>query len=114
MKYLVLAYGAEEDWLALSPTEQQALLAQDDVLLARGDLVAALGHPTTVRAAGGEIVTSGGAFARAALPMVGFGLIEADDLDHAVRLVEGTPCARAKGAVELWPIRDLERERRGG
>jgi len=43
-------------------------------------------------------------------PLAGFGVIDAADLDEAIRLVEGTPCARAKGAVELWPIRDLEHE----
>ncbi len=38
------------------------------------------------------------------LPLAGFGVIEAADLDEAVRLVAGTPCARALGAVEIRPI----------
>ena len=104
MKFLVLAYGAEADWLALSPEQQEALLAQDGVLRARGDIVAAVGQPTTVRSPGGDTVIAEHGFASAPLPMVGFGLIDADDADHAVRLVEGTPCARANGAVELWPV----------
>ena len=37
MKYLVLAYGSEEDWNALSKSERDALLAQDQVLRQRGD-----------------------------------------------------------------------------
>jgi hypothetical protein len=32
------------------------------------------------------------------------GIIEAAGMDEAVRLVAGTPCARAQGAVELRPI----------
>jgi hypothetical protein len=32
MKYLCLAYGAEGDWRALSRAQQDALLAQDEVL----------------------------------------------------------------------------------
>ena len=104
MKFLVLAYGAEADWQALSPEQQEVLLAQDAVLRARGDIVAVLGKPTTVRSPGGATVTADRGFASAPLPMVGFGLIDADDADHAVRLVEGRPCARANGAVELWPV----------
>jgi hypothetical protein len=32
MKYLCLAYGDEKDWNVLTKKEQEALLAQDDVL----------------------------------------------------------------------------------
>jgi len=110
MKYLCLAYGDEKDWNALSRDQQDALLAQDDVLRGRGDLVAAVGRATTVRAWDGKATTTDGPFATAAAPLAGFGVIDAADLDEAIRLVEGTPCARAKGAVELWPIRDLEHE----
>jgi hypothetical protein len=38
--------------------------------------------------------------------LAGFSLIEAADLEEAIRLVADTPCARAKGAVELWPVVD--------
>ncbi len=31
-------------------------------------------------------------------------IIEAADLDEVIRLVAGTPCARAKGAIEIRPI----------
>ncbi len=105
MKFLVLAYGHESDWKALSKREQDELLAQDQVLRERGDLVAALGPPpTTVRAWDGAPLATEGPFAVAPLPLAGFGIVEAADLDEAVRLVAGTPCARARGAVELRPI----------
>lgn len=42
MKYLVLAYGREEDWKKLTKGEQDRLLAQDEVLKARGSIVAAV------------------------------------------------------------------------
>lgn len=32
MKYLCLAYGAEKDWHALTKSEQDPLLAQDEVV----------------------------------------------------------------------------------
>ncbi len=105
MKYLVLAYGHERDWQALSKREQDELLAQDQVLRDRGDLVAALEGPaTTVRAWDGSPLASEGPFGVAPLPLAGFGIIEAADLEEAVRLVAGTPCAQARGAVELRPV----------
>ncbi len=105
MKFLVLAYGHELDWQALGKREQEELLAQDQTLRQRGDLVAALGAPvTTVRAWDGEPLASQGPFGVAPLPLAGFGIIEAADLEEAVRLVANTPCARARGAVELRPV----------
>ena len=108
MKFLVLAYGAEAGWRALSADEQKALLAQDDVLRQRGDLVAAVAPTaTTVRAWDGVPDVTTGAFAESRVPLAGFGIIEADDLEEAVRLVKDTPCARAGGAVELRPIAEM-------
>jgi hypothetical protein len=104
MKYLCLAYGSEKDWNALSKKEQDELLAQDELLRERGDIVAPVDKATTVRIVNGEVSTTGGAFAKARLPLAGFSLIEARDLDEAVELVSKTPCARAQGAVEVWPV----------
>jgi hypothetical protein len=105
MKFLCLAYGLEADWLGLTRREQEELLAQDQVLRDRGGLVAALGEgATTVRSWDGPALATEGVFAVAPLPLVGFSVVEAADLDEAIRLVEGTPCARARGAIELRPI----------
>jgi hypothetical protein len=106
MRFLCLAYGAEKDWLDLSQGEQDELLAQDEVLRRRGDLVAVLESPVTLRAWDGTPVTTEGALPGKELPLAGFSLIEARDLDEAVALTKDTPCARAKGAVELWPLRE--------
>lgn len=105
MKYLCLAYGDEKDWKALSKDEQDDLLAQDEALRKRGALVAALqGSVTTVKAWDGTPATTDGTFARSAAPLAGFCVIEAKDLNEVVQLVAGTPCARAKGAIEIRPI----------
>jgi len=105
MKFLVLAYGAEKDWVALSKAEQDELLAQDEVLRKRGATVAAV-EPSavTVRAWDGTPDVRHETFASPAVPLAGFGIIEAADLDEAIRLVKDTPCARAGGAVELRAI----------
>ena len=105
MKYLCLAYGDEQDWHQLSKTEQDALLAQDEVLRQRGDLVAAVEpSATTVRAPDGVPKATKGGFAESRVPLAGFSIIEAPDLERAIELVADTPCARAGGAVELHPI----------
>jgi hypothetical protein len=105
MKYLCLAYGAEQDWKALPKSEQDALLAQDEVLRQRGAIVAAVQNAvTTVRAWRGAPSTSSEAFTQSRAPLAGFCIIDAANLDEVVRLVAGTPCARAKGAIEVRPI----------
>jgi hypothetical protein len=105
MKYVCLAYGAEKDWLALSKSEQDALLAQDEVLRKRGALMAAVEtRVTSVRAWDGTASTTDGALARSGAPLAGFSIIEAADLNELVQLVAKTPCARAKGWIEIRPI----------
>jgi hypothetical protein len=105
MKYLCLAYGDEKDWNVLTKAEQDKLLAQDQVIRKRGALMAAVqGSVTTVQAWDGTPVTTNGAFAHSAVPLAGFCVIEAKDLNEVVQLIAATPCARAKGAIEVRPI----------
>ena len=105
MKYLCLAYGDEKDWNVLTKKEQDEMLAQDEVLRERGALMAAVQTTvTTLRAWDGEPTTTDGAFADSKMPLAGFSIIEAADLDEVIRLVAGTPCARTKGAIEIRPI----------
>ena len=107
MKFLCLAYGKEEDWVVLSDEQQAKVLAQDDVLRQRGAVIGVLGDPTVVRAWDGPVVRTADPYAFSDAPLVGFSLIDADDLDEAVALVAGTPCAVARGAVEVRPLIDI-------
>ena len=108
MKFLCLAYGDGKDWVVLTKSEQAALLAQDEVLRQRGDTVATVQTTvTTLRAWDGTPSTTHEAVANSELPFVGFSIIEANDLDEVIRLVAGTPCARAKGAIEIRPILEI-------
>ena len=114
MKYLCLAYGDEKDWNVLSKSEQDSLLAQDEVLRERGALMAAVETKvTTVCAWDGTPKVTVGAFANSGIPLAGFSVIEAADVNEVINLVAQTPCARAKGAIEVRPIlaiNDAERE----
>jgi hypothetical protein len=104
MRYLCLAYGAEREWLALSEGEREELLANDEILRERGDEVAVLGPAITVRAWDRKPETTDQPFAKGNAPLVGFSIIDADDIDQVISLVAGTPCAVAKGAIEIHPI----------
>ena len=107
MQFLCLAYGREQDWQQLSEQRRRELLAQDEVLRRRGALVSVLGGVTVVRAWDGVPETTSEPFAQGGAPLVGFSLVEADDLDEVVQLVAGTPCAVARGAIEIRPLVNL-------
>ena len=109
MKFLVLAYGAEADWNALTSQEQDELLAADSALRARGDTVAAVEPAVrTVRSWTGTPIVAEEAVRGPGVPLAGFGIIEAPDWNEAIALVANTPCARANGAVELRKIANLD------
>ena len=108
MKFLCLAYGDEKEWNALSPEEQNKLLEQDQAIRQRGALMGAVQpEVVTVHAWDGLPRTSNQPFAAAHAPLAGFSIIEADTIEEVVKLVAGTPCARAKGSVEIRPILTL-------
>ena len=48
--------------------------------------------------------TERGPFMRSDLPVAGFAVIEAADVEEAALLVSGAPCAVAQGVVEVWPL----------
>jgi hypothetical protein len=58
-----------------------------------------------VRAWGGQpptVIT--GPFANLTAPLAGFSIIDAANLDEVIQLVAKTPCAYARGAIEIHPI----------
>ena len=52
----------------------------------------------------GEPITTKGPFAHSEAPLAGFSIVDAENVDEVVRLIAGTPCARAKGSIEIRPI----------
>jgi hypothetical protein len=105
MKYLCLAFGDDKDWKLLSRSEKDARLAVDAMLRERGDVVASVEPDViTVRTPADTPVTSDGGFASAPAKLAGFYIIEAENVEEAVKLVGGTPCPRTGGAVEVRPL----------
>jgi hypothetical protein len=105
--FITIGYGDEAGYQATDEAVRAAAHEHDARLVAGGAVTGIAGAPVQVRNHDGAgIRTSEGAFLRSDLPIAGFALIEANDLEQAVQLVSGTPCAVAQGVVEVWPLRD--------
>ncbi len=115
MKYLCLVYHAEATVDALREDEHAAIVA--DVLAYREELRQS-GHyiassplqpvqsAVTVRARNGKVVITDGPFAETREQLGGFYLIEARDLNDAIRLAAKMPPARV-GCIEVRPLKEL-------
>jgi len=112
-QYAALTYTRDVDWSAPDQAGDMAeymKFGQDHAAAIQGG--AAL-YPTstatTVRvtgARGGDLVTSDGPYAETKEALTGFYLIEAADLDEAVRIAAEIPAAW-DGAVEVRPVIDF-------
>lgn len=111
MKYLCLVYLDKENWSACSDT-LCAEYAQG--LVERGKLLAAEPlHPvdsaTTVRVRNGSLSVTDGPFAETKEMLAGFYLVDAKDLNEAIRIASEIPPAKY-GSIEVRPVRQLQVE----
>jgi hypothetical protein len=118
MKYLCLAYEAEQDLKALSREDwlaiRQETLDYVAALRERGELIdtQALQSPTRAKVArvrNGRRSVTDGPFAETKEQIGGFFLIEARDDEHALEIAAHWPSARI-GAIEVRPIEAELRE----
>jgi hypothetical protein len=117
MKYMMLIYLDEAKFAPMSQAERDgygnAMLDYDDELRASGHLVLAepLKAPSeavTVRRWSGSLTVTDGPFQETKEHLSGFSLIEARDMNEAIRLAERMPLA-ALGSIEVRPLDVLER-----
>ncbi|SFM56316.1 Uncharacterized conserved protein [Variovorax sp. OV329] len=102
MKFLCLAYGDEAGWNRLSASDKDEVLAADAAIRARGDFMSAVrAEVRTVTNWDRSPRLSDAPYATHTLPLAGFSVIEAETFEEVHRLVEGTPCARAGGYIEI-------------
>jgi hypothetical protein len=115
MKYLCLIYTEDERVRSLSAAEhaaiERACVACEDGLREGGALVAVEAlqpaeAATTVRVRGDRVIVTDGPFAETKEQLAGFYLIDARDLNDAIRLASRIPPARL-GSVEVRPVRAL-------
>jgi len=108
MKFLCIAYGDEDGWNLLSENEKKEVLSYDKVIRDRGNLMSAVRPKvTSVRNWDKKLEITEKPYAQHDLPLAGFSVIEAESLDEVIELVSNTPCARAKGVIEILAFWDL-------
>jgi hypothetical protein len=115
VKYLCLVYTREDKFDAMSKDELQDLvneaLEYDDVLRKSGHYIASnalqsVHTATTIRIQNGKVVTTDGPFAETKEQLGGFMLIEATDLNEAIRVASKIPPIRL-GCIEVPPVMEL-------
>jgi hypothetical protein len=105
-RFVTIGYGDRAGYDRTDAAIRDAAHQHDERLRAEGALMGIAGQPVQVRNHDGlNVNTSDGPFMCSDLPIAGFAVIEASDLDEAVSLVSQTPCAVAHGVVEVWPLK---------
>jgi hypothetical protein len=114
MKYLCLVYVEEKQLDALPKGELDACVDEsldyDEVLRKSGHYIASdalqpVQTATTIRLRNGKPFTTDGPFAETKEQLGGFYLLEAKDLDDAIRVASKIPPARL-GCIEVRPIKE--------
>ncbi|MGB3460372.1 YciI family protein [Rhodanobacter lindaniclasticus] len=116
MKYLVMIYCDDRLLDALPEGEfdsrMKSCFGKADALRAEGQLLDSqqLEAPETartVRVRNGRTSVVDGPFAETKEYLGGFNLIEAADMDEAVRIAQSFPWSQT-GAIEIRPVRDMD------
>jgi len=120
MKFVVLIYNDNEMLDAMPQREfdstMRDCLAHADELRRGGRLLDSQmleGAATakSMRVRNGRLTVTDGPFAETKELLAGFNLIEADDMDEALRIAAEFPWSQT-GCVEVRPVRDIETVRR--
>ena len=106
--FITVGYGDQQGYNRTASAVRDAAHAHDARLKANGAVIGVAGTPTQVRnPADAGVQATAGPFMQSALPVAGFALIEAENLEEAIALVSKTPCAVAYGVVEVWPLQHM-------
>ena len=104
-RFVTIGYGDEAGYERTAQEVKDRAHGVDEAMREAGAVSGMAGKPVQVRNHGDAgTTTEDGSFMTSGLPVAGFGLIEAADLDAAIAMVAGTPCAVAYGVVEVWPL----------
>ncbi len=108
MKYLCLVYAEENTLAAMTDDE---CIDYDAELRRSGRCFASeslqpVETATTVRVRSGKLSITDGPFAETKEQLAGFYLIDATNLDEAIRIASKIPPAQV-GCIEIRPIREL-------
>ena len=117
MKYMLLIYLDEKAWTSLSDAEQQQIMAGctphvEELLASKKFLGGARLHPTstaaTVRLRDGRRLVTDGPFAETREQLGGYTLIDAKDMDEAIRIAAGFLGTKSQATIEIRPVVELK------
>ena len=113
MKYLCLVYSDENALHSLPDSPHDAeCLAYAQSLERSGQYIAGealepVDTATTIRVRSGKTSITDGPFAETREQLAGFYLVDAQDLNEAIRIASNIPPARV-GSIEVRPVRELQ------
>lgn len=116
MRYILLAYGDQQQLDAMTSSEREALwkacLANDEALRASGHLLAVEGlessrNAATVRVQHGDLSVTVGPLAETKEQLIGIFTITARDLNEAIQVAARMPQVRG-GPIEVRPSAPLD------
>lgn len=115
MKFMLLIYNedalldslpdGEADDMMRNCLSHADTLARDGILL-ESQMLEDAATARSVRIRNGRMTSTDGPFAEAKEVLGGFNLIEAEDIEEAVRIAADFPWART-GCVEVRPVREI-------
>jgi hypothetical protein len=112
MKYLCLIYDNEKEWQKFPKDVQDKYMSEymafSDSIKKSGQYIGSnqlqpISTATTVRARNGKVSTTDGPYAETKEQLGGYYLIEAKDLNDAIKVASRIPSARS-GSIEVRPI----------
>jgi hypothetical protein len=112
MQYLCLIYSDESTWETMPEEERNAVYGEymtftqsikDSGNHLAGDALQSVSTATSVRVRNGETLVTDGPFAETKEQLGGYYLIEAKDVDEALKIAERIPSARY-GTIEVRPV----------
>jgi len=106
-RYITIGYGDQAGYDRTPPDIRQAAHDHDAALIERGVVMGVAQAPVQVRNHPGlGLATTAGAYMSSNLPIAGFSIMEARDIDEAIELASRSPCAVAYGVIEIWPLKE--------
>lgn len=104
-KFLTIGYGDEAGYAQTPEALRAAAHDADAALLAQGAVIGRANGPVQVtNTERTGVKVSEGAYMTSTLPVAGFAVIEAPDLEAAIEMISKSPCAVCHGVIEVWPL----------
>ena len=106
-RFITIGYGDQAGYDRTPEAIRQAAHQHDADLRGRGVVMGIAQSPVQVRNPEDKgVQIQAGPFLSADLPIAGFSLMEAADIDEAIAMAAKSPCAIAHGVIEIWPLQE--------